>query len=57
MKRIDILAVLSTLEGVETELEQLSYDEEWFCTDTTDSITDAKERLKSALSPQPIPEK
>lgn len=51
MKRIDLLAVLDTLETVEAELEQLIFDEVWYVTDVTESIVDAKERVQEALSP------
>ena len=50
MKRIDLLAVLGTLEAAETEFEQLLYDKEWFVTDVTDQITDAKERIAEELN-------
>ena len=45
----DLRAILNVLEEVETELEQLIYDKEWFVTDVTEGITDAKERLKEAI--------
>lgn len=50
MKKLDLIAVLNTLESVEAELEQLIFDETWYVTDVTESITDAKARIAEALS-------
>ena len=51
MKRIDLLAVLDALECAEIEFEQLMKDEEWYVTEVTDRIVDAKERVIEALNP------
>jgi len=52
MKKIDLLAVLDALECAEAEFEQLILDEDWYVTDITDRITDAKARVVEALSPE-----
>jgi len=49
MKKVDILAILSTLEDAEAEFEQLSYDKEWYCTEVIEKIIDSKERLHEEL--------
>ena len=49
MKLIDLHAVLSTLEDVEAELEQLIYDKEWYVTDVIERIEDSKERITSEI--------
>ena len=50
MKKIDLLAVLDTLESAEAEFEALMYDNEWFVTEVNDKIADAKERVMESLN-------
>ena len=49
MKKLDLLAVLDTLESVEAELEQLMFDNEWFVSEVTEKMLDAKARIKEKL--------
>lgn len=49
MKKIDILAVLETLENCEAELEELQNSEDWFVSPALERIPDAKERLYEEL--------
>lgn len=49
MTKADLHHLLSTLEAVETELEELIYEKEWYVTDVIDQVKSSLELVNSQI--------
>lgn len=49
LTKADLHVLKDALDAVDEELYQLEYDNEWYCADTLDLLSSAKEIVYSAL--------